>query len=192
EGSDWLLGWNTQEFPNGTYWVKVTASDRYGNTDSDSMQVEVENYFDVTGKVGLSDDPPDSSGSVVHVLGVALEDTTDKAGSFLLENVGGGSYLFQIGHPGYIPLDTVVQVLGGSDFQFTLEIGSYILGDANYDQDVNLGDVVYLVNYLFKNGPPPLPYFSGDANSDEIIDIGDVIYLVNYLFRGGPPPGSSR
>lgn len=191
EGSDWLLGWNTQEFPNGTYWVKVTASDRYGNADSDSIQVEMENYFAVMGKVGLSDNPPDSSGSIVQISGIGLEDTTDKAGSFLLENVGGGSYLFQITHPGYVPLDTVVQVLGGSDFQFALEIGSYILGDANYDQDVNVGDVVYVVSYLFRSGPPPIPYFSGDASGDGIIDVGDVIHLVNYLFRDGPPPGGS-
>jgi hypothetical protein len=191
EGSDRFVGWNTQDFPNGTYWVKVTASDRYGNTDSDSMQVEVENYFDVIGRVGLSDNPVDSSGSIVHVLGAALEDTTDKAGSFLFENVGGGSYLFQITHPGYIPLDTVVQVLGGFDFQFTLEIGSYTRGDVNYDQQINVADVVYLVNYLFKNGPPPIPYFAGDASNDGTIDVGDVIYLVNYLFRDGPAPGGN-
>jgi hypothetical protein len=155
------------------------------------MQVEVENYFYVTGKVGLSDDPLDSSGSVVHVLGAALEDTTDKAGSFLFENVGGGSYLFQITHPGYIPLDTVVQVLGGSDFQFTLEIGSYTRGDANYDGEINVADVVYLVNYLFRSGPSPVPYFAGDASGDGIIDVGDIVCLINYLFRDGPPPGGS-
>jgi hypothetical protein len=191
EASDWLLGWNTQDFPNATYWVKVTASDRYGNAASDSMQVDVENYFDVTGKVGLSDNPPDSSGSIVRISGLGLEDTTSQTGSFDLEDVGGGSHLFQISHPGYLPLDTTVQVLAGSSFQFTLEIGPYVRGDANYDGEINVADVVCLVNHLFRNGPSPIPYSAGDASGNGTIDVGDIVYLVNYLYRDGPPPGGN-
>ncbi len=188
EASDWFCGWNTEEFPNATYWVKVTAYDRYGNSDSDSMQVQVENYFEVMGKVGLSDNPPDSSESVIQIWELAISDTTDQTGSFIFENVGGGHYLFQITHPGYFTLDTVVQISGGVDFVFTLNVGSYIRGDVNYDQQIELGDVIYLINFLFKNGPPPMPYFSGDANGDTVVDISDVVYLINYLYREGPPP----
>lgn len=188
EASDRYYGWNTEEFPNGTYWVKVTAYDRYGNSDSDSMQVQVENYFEVMGKVGLSDNPPDSSGSIIGIWELGFVDTTDRAGSFRFENVGGGYYLFQVTHPGYLSLDTVVQVSGGPDFEFTLNLGSYIRGDVNYDQQIDLGDVVHLINYLFRNGPPPIPYFSGDANSDTVVDISDVIYLINYLYKEGPSP----
>lgn len=61
-------------------------------------------------------------------------------------------------------------------------------GDANGDGNIDIGDVVYLVNYLYKGGPAPEPLYSGDANSDGVIDIGDVVYLVNYLYKGGPPP----
>jgi aminopeptidase N len=64
----------------------------------------------------------------------------------------------------------------------------YINGDVNHDLVVDVGDVVYLVNYLYESGPEPLPLESGDVNCDGIINIGDVIYLVNYLYRGGPPP----
>jgi hypothetical protein len=49
--------------------------------------------------------------------------------------------------------------------------------------------VVYLINYLFRNGFPPEPLEAEDANYDETVDIGDVVFLINYLFRGGPPPG---
>jgi hypothetical protein len=63
-------------------------------------------------------------------------------------------------------------------------------GDSNLDGVVDIGDVVYLINYLFKCGPPPFPMISaGDCNNDGIVDIGDVVYLINYLFRGGPAPG---
>ena len=70
---------------------------------------------------------------------------------------------------------------------FTLKA---LRGDANGDGKVTVSDVVFLVNYLFKGGPTPLPYHSGDANCDTKVTISDVVYLVNYLFKGGPPPCS--
>ena len=66
--------------------------------------------------------------------------------------------------------------------------GSFVRGDANGDGFVTLSDVVYLINYLYRNGPAPDPLEAGDANSDSQIDLGDVVYLLDYLFRGGPPP----
>ena len=65
---------------------------------------------------------------------------------------------------------------------------TYIRGDANGDGVIEIGDVVYLINYLFKSGPPPDPLWIGDCNCDEIVDLGDVVFLLNYLFKGGPPP----
>ena len=61
-------------------------------------------------------------------------------------------------------------------------------GDANGDGVIDIGDVVYLVSYLYRNGPAPNPLEVGDCNCDGIINIGDVVYLINYLFRNGPPP----
>ena len=65
-----------------------------------------------------------------------------------------------------------------------------LCGDANRDGVINSADVVYLINYLFKNGPAPDPLSIGDVNGDEIINSADVVYLINYLFKSGPPPGS--
>lgn len=64
-----------------------------------------------------------------------------------------------------------------------------IRGDANGDGVVNVADVVYLVNYLYRGGDPPIPMEAGDANCDGIVNVADVVYLVNYLYRGGDPPG---
>ena len=66
--------------------------------------------------------------------------------------------------------------------------GGYLCGDASGDDLIDVGDVVYLINYLFKSGPAPNPLVSGDANSDGMVDVGDVIYLINYLFKAGPEP----
>jgi hypothetical protein len=63
-----------------------------------------------------------------------------------------------------------------------------IRGDANGDWSIDPGDVIYLLNYLFRDGPAPNPLEAGDCNSDGTVGPGDVVYLLNYLFRNGPPP----
>lgn len=65
---------------------------------------------------------------------------------------------------------------------------SFLCGDANGDGDVNLGDIVYLINYLYKGNLPPHPLEAGDANSDGTVNLGDIVYFINYIFKGGPPP----
>lgn len=63
-----------------------------------------------------------------------------------------------------------------------------VRGDDNGDGVIAFGDVVYLIDYLFKSGPSPDPLWIGDVIYDEVLDIEDVVYLIKYLFKGGPPP----
>jgi len=64
-----------------------------------------------------------------------------------------------------------------------------VCGDVQGDYIVNVGDVVYLVSYLYKGGPAPYcPQARGDVNTDGIINVGDVVYLVSYLYKAGPLP----
>ncbi len=72
-------------------------------------------------------------------------------------------------------------------FMDSMEVGTP-KGDVTGDGMINLGDVVFLVNYLYRGGPAPDPLDMGDVNCDGTVDIGDVVYLVNYLYQGGPPP----
>ena len=63
-------------------------------------------------------------------------------------------------------------------------------GDVDGDGIINSADVTYLINYLFRNGPPPFPCLeAGDANCNGVVNVGDVVYLIDYLFKGGPSPG---
>lgn len=64
----------------------------------------------------------------------------------------------------------------------------YLCGDANGDGSINVGDAVYIINYVFRGGPAPTPLEAGDANGDGSINVGDAVYLINYIFRGGPAP----
>jgi len=65
----------------------------------------------------------------------------------------------------------------------------FICGDANGDRVIDLGDVLHLIAYLYKNGPAPDPLAAGDADCNGVIDLGDVLYLIAYLYKGGPAPG---
>ncbi len=64
----------------------------------------------------------------------------------------------------------------------------FIRGDARGDGALDIGDVVMLLNYLYKDGTNPDPLSSGDVNCDYTVDVGDVVYLINYLFKGGQAP----
>jgi hypothetical protein len=64
----------------------------------------------------------------------------------------------------------------------------YFCGDADSSRAVDIDDVVYLVAYVFAEGPAPMPMEAGDVNCGAGIDIDDIVYLIAYIFSGGPPP----
>lgn len=69
-----------------------------------------------------------------------------------------------------------------------LNIWWSVPGDANNDSLVNMGDIVFLINYLYKDGPEPCVMEAADPNADCQVDLGDVVYLINFVFREGPAP----
>lgn len=75
-----------------------------------------------------------------------------------------------------------------SNVEDVVVVETFRRGDADGDGQVNVSDVVYLINYLYKGGPLPIPLESGDANNDGVINSADIVYLINYLFAGGPSP----
>jgi hypothetical protein len=64
----------------------------------------------------------------------------------------------------------------------------FIPGDVNGDDLIDLGDVVYLVSYLYKSGSAPDPLLAGDADCDGEVNLGDVVYLINYPYKNGSLP----
>ncbi len=82
---------------------------------------------------------------------------------------------------------------GVDDFHVWIWECESVCGDATGDGAVDVGDAIYLLNYLYKSGTPPQcdPITScGDVNLDGMVDIGDSIYLLNYLYKNGPAPGN--
>lgn len=86
----------------------------------------------------------------------------------------------------------VVDDVGSTDeqtFNFTIVI-PYICGDADGSGVVDIGDLVYEVQYMFgvPPGPEPVPLASFDTDASGVIDIADLVYQVTYMFNGGPEP----
>lgn len=69
-----------------------------------------------------------------------------------------------------------------------IRINYSLAGDMTCDGVVTIGDIVYLVNFLFKSGPRPCAPDLADVDCDGMPALGDIIWLINYLFRGGPAP----
>jgi hypothetical protein len=71
-------------------------------------------------------------------------------------------------------------------------VPGFILGDVdNSGGEPDIGDVVFLVDWMFPQGqsgvPPPKPS-AADLNADGFILVDDLVWLIEYSFQGGPAP----
>ena len=126
---------------------------------------------------------------------VTLRNTTDFTGQYDVCAVGVSEIEFDPETTYYwqvVAEDTLLQTNTSDIFSFTTAPAgpTCVCGDANGDGSVNVGDAVYIINYVFKGGPAPVPLpCCGDANNDGSVNVGDAVYLINYVFKGGPAPG---
>ncbi len=57
---------------------------------------------------------------------------------------------------------------------------------------INLLDITYLINFLYKQGASPTPYSicSGDPNANCSVNLLDITYLINSIYKHGPSPSN--
>ena len=123
--------------------------------------------------------------------------------------VGGFRLIFQVGQTA-IGRSTIVapsasQRKSGEELHslgagLSYDIGVYVThvfglcliqldGDVNISGRVTSADIIYLVGFVFKGGPPPNPCrANGDVNCSGSVTSADIIYLVGYVFKGGAAP----
>ncbi len=65
---------------------------------------------------------------------------------------------------------------------------SYVCGDADGSGGINILDVTFIVNYLYKGGAAPEPLEAGDPSGNGSVNVLDISYIIQYLYKGGPPP----
>lgn len=95
------------------------------------------------------------------------------------EGVSNGIY----DHGQFQPPDTtvprVISLRGGGGFR---------RGYTNDDNDLDVSDAIFALNYLFLGSAAPHCHSSLDVNDDATINIADPVYLILYLFYDGAPP----
>jgi len=78
--------------------------------------------------------------------------------------------------------------MGEADYAIFVNAGSYMPGDADASNGVDIDDAVYLISYIFSQGLAPTLINTGDPDGSCEVDIDDVVYLVLYIFSSGPAP----
>ena len=68
------------------------------------------------------------------------------------------------------------------------DVCDYVCSDTDGDRLINILDIVYLINFLYKSGPAPEPLESADVNHDEFVNILDIVYIINFIYKNGPEP----
>jgi hypothetical protein len=58
--------------------------------------------------------------------------------------------------------------------------------DGDSQEITDIGDLTYLIVYLYLGGPEPLCPAEANADGEGPIDIGDLTHLINYLYSGNP------
>jgi len=64
----------------------------------------------------------------------------------------------------------------------------YVPGDADNSGGVDVSDLSYIVDYLFRSGEPSWVPDAAQMNGADGVDVSDLTYFVDYLFAGGEPP----
>lgn len=73
----------------------------------------------------------------------------------------------------------------GLDCSESVDGPRFVRGDVSDEGDVNLGDVLATLNFLFQRAEPPGCVKAADTDDDGRVDVSDAIRLVSYLFRDG-------
>ncbi len=61
-------------------------------------------------------------------------------------------------------------------------IGSVIHGDPNGDGTIDLLDILYLIDFLYEDGPVPVPMNAAEVNDDGLINLLDILLLIDNIY----------
>lgn len=132
--------------------------------------------------------PGDFDGPFLLISAV-FADTASAGGTFCLDSAffpPSGSWMWAFGAAG-----TSMPTWDGPHCYPI--IGSCCFGqrgnvDFDPDDQLDITDLVYLLDYMFAGGPPLLCLEEADIDGNGAIDIADLVRLADYMFTGGIPP----
>ncbi len=137
--------------------------------------------YTVSGIVGLSDAPADSSGSIVEISELAVVDTTNASGYYEFTGINDGAYTFIFTHTDYVP-DTIIDTVNGSN----LNINVTLLDLSGID-DIETLNLPILSSFTNRNGIISF-IFNKQSNETAKINIFDITgrNIINRNITGEP------
>ncbi len=82
----------------------------------------------------------------------------------------------------------ISQYLYGVGVNQFMTVTEPLCGDIDGGGTINILDITFLINYIYKGGQVPQNLSVCDADGSSIINILDVTYLIKYLYKGGASP----
>ena len=171
ENYDLTLAYATNDFPI----VEILLGEMHGTQDIENLDLNslTSNSGVVTSSVTLLSNHPSFEGTV-----------------------------FQVNFAGETFWRTYGNLWGETSELFTLEgtfsdgqsfstvglilLDGFLSGDANLDGKVNVLDLTFLVDYIFRGGSEPIVPETADMDRscDPLPNINDLTWIVGYIFRG--------
>lgn len=196
-GNPATFSWTPNCAEPGSYTAYFKASDGKGGLDLESVSIQVNTtiHSDTITDV-VYDAAPDTISPCDIMTWVYLSTLTAQIDSHTVTSDSSGLFNSGIMHPN----DTFsYQFVNKGTFGYHCEVhpadsgavkvGIDKRGDANGNGMINLADIIFLVNRVFKGGPATNPLCVGDVNNTGgNPNLSDIIYLVNFVFKSGPAP----
>ncbi len=130
--------------------------------------------------------------------GDALEYSTFLGGSGyerifgMAADADGATYVTGVTTSLNFPLINSYQGATGNFDAFVVKLtDEFLCGEVDASGEISLTDIVFLVSYIFANGPQPNPIVAADIDCSGQVTVSDVVYLITYVFSGGPAPCAS-
>jgi hypothetical protein len=174
--------------PDSTWTINVTVTNN-APTISCGNGHNIEGSGRLFKKFDITSSDPDSCDDIQYgivsitptPIGICSIDPVTGILSFYTDNADAGlDYEFCI--------DASDGINAATDCFIVTVCNCEIAGDIDVSYDVNIGDAVALVAYIFKGAVSPANMNWADVNADCAVNVADAVYLINFIFKGGPEP----
>ena len=155
----------TMDFENSFYISSDKGASRYINLPSDNINISIDS--DYLNEINFS---------------LLLIDENNEFDIINLSSENDISFNISDNTSNVLFVNSIYSDIDSNDLNFTLSVNdNFNLGDFNYDNSVDVIDVIILVNYILSSATVELE--GGDINGDNEINILDVTFLINIILN---------